>query len=327
MKMHGGGQSTGSRPDTDAPASLIYITGSMRSGSTLLSAILGGLPDVHNAGELRTFWKQMDGSDWLCGCGEPMTSCEFWADVVSASGVTVPEAADVSRRYQASRLRIRRLSSLTSPDSSDPLDDDYRQIMEGLLRGLRKVSGKRVILDDSKAAPDALFFQRFSSESLRAIHVVRDPRAVAFSRGKRKFHHLKDGASRPMVHSGLSRSSLFWMQMNLGADRVAKVLTCSTRVRYEDFCADPALTVAALADFVGLEMPADLVDGDGNFERRREHTVGGNPDRWTTGREQVRVDDKWRRELPRAAAAEVTALTVPLLLRYGYPLRVRKSAS
>jgi hypothetical protein len=130
-----------------------------------------------------------------------------------------------------------------------------------------------------------------------------------------------------MIRSGLARSAVFWSEMNLGADRVAKVLPADTRIRYEDCCRRPQAEIATLAEFLGLAMPPDLIDADGSFERRREHTVGGNPDRWTTGREQVRLDDKWRREMSAPALAAVTGLTLPLLLRYGYPLRVRPSSS
>jgi hypothetical protein len=310
-----------------SPVSLIYVMGAMRSGSTLLSTILGGLPGVLNAGELRTLWKQMDDSDWLCGCGEPMTECEFWTRVVTASGVSVPEAAEVSRRYQATRLRIRRLRELARPDSTDPLDEDYRQIMQGLLGGIREVSGQSVILDDSKSAPDAVFYHRFTGESVRAIHVVRDPRAVTFSRAKLKHHQLKEGQTRPMVQMGLRRSSSFWVEMNLAADRAAKILPASTRVRYEDACGAPETVLGSLADFVGLPMPPGLIDTDGSFERPREHTVGGNPDRWTTGRDRIRVDDKWKRDLPRGSSVAVTAMTLPLLIKYGYPIAARRLAA
>jgi LPS sulfotransferase NodH len=297
--------------------------GSWRSGTTLLSSILGGLPGVHNGGELRALWKQMDGSEWLCGCGEPMTECPFWGQVVAASGVSAPEAAEVSRRYQESRLKIRGMRALARGTDNDPLDEDYRAIMQGLLHGLREVTGKPVILDDSKSGPDAVFYQRFTDERIRAIHVVRDPRAVAYSMAKRKLNQLKGGASRPMGQMGARRSSSFWAQMNVAADWAARALPSTVRVQYEQICRDPVAQVAALSEFLGIAAPDPLVDAEGGFERRQEHTVAGNPDRWTTGRERIRVDDKWRRELPRASTAAVTGLTFPLMLRYGYPLRAR----
>jgi hypothetical protein len=48
------------------------------------------------------------------------------------------------------------------------------------------------------------------------------------------------------------------------------------------------------------------------------HTVAGNPMRFRTGPTQLRRDDAWRTELPRGRRRLVTALTAPLLARYGY---------
>jgi hypothetical protein len=150
---------------------------------------------------------------------------------------------------------------------------------------------------------------------------------VTFSRAKLKHHQLKESQTRPMVQMGLRRSSSFWVEMNLAADRTAKILPASTRVRYEDACHEPTTVIASLAQFVGLSMPPGLVGADGTFERRREHTVGGNPDRWTTGRDQIRVDDKWKHDLPRASSGAVTAMTLPLLIKYGYPIAARRRAA
>lgn len=306
------------------PVTLIYVMGALRSGTTLLSTILGGLPGVLNAGELRYLWKQLDGSDWLCGCGEPMADCEFWKQVVLASGVDVPDAAAISRRYQASRLRIRNLRALTNEGTSDPSDKEYRAIMEGLLSGLRTVSGKPVILDNSKSAPDAVFYQRFTAEAVRSIHLVRDPRGVAYSMSKRKLHQLKGGATRPMSQGSAGNTASYWIRMNLAADRAAKSLP-TTRLRYEECCRRPEDSIAALATFVGIEMPDALLARDGSFERPSEHTVTGNPDRWSTGHDRIRVDDRWRTEMPRRSSAAVTALTWPLLAKYGYPIMPRRS--
>ena len=40
--------------------------------------------------------------------------------------------------------------------------------------------------------------------------------------------------------------------------------------------------------------------------------------RFTRGAVRLRNDDQWRREMPRRDVSVVTALTAPLLKRYGY---------
>lgn len=73
---------------------------------------------------------------------------------------------------------------------------------------------------------------------------------------------------------------------------------------------------------VGL--PAELgFLGSGPLDPARNHTVAGNPLRFERGAITVRPDVEWRAGLAPGARRLVTALTWPLLLRYGFPLRPR----
>jgi hypothetical protein len=48
------------------------------------------------------------------------------------------------------------------------------------------------------------------------------------------------------------------------------------------------------------------------------HQVAGNPMRFRTGRVDIRADEAWRTGFGAARRRLVTALTLPLLARYGY---------
>jgi hypothetical protein len=48
------------------------------------------------------------------------------------------------------------------------------------------------------------------------------------------------------------------------------------------------------------------------------HTASGNPMRFATGRVRVRQDDTWQAAMLASKRRTVTALTLPLLMRYGY---------
>jgi hypothetical protein len=78
-----------------------------------------------------------------------------------------------------------------------------------------------------------------------------------------------------------------------------------------------------LAGFVEV-VPGDLdfLSGD-SAVLSPSHTVAGNPMRFRTGPITLRRDDAWRSKLPRARRLLVTALTAPLLARYGYLRRSR----
>jgi hypothetical protein len=60
---------------------------------------------------------------------------------------------------------------------------------------------------------------------------------------------------------------------------------------------------------------------EGRLAAGRNHTVAGNPVRLTQGEIRIRPDLEWRTGLRPSARRTVTALTWPLLLRYGFPLR------
>jgi len=69
---------------------------------------------------------------------------------------------------------------------------------------------------------------------------------------------------------------------------------------------------------VGKE-PADLpLVGERTVVLHAGHTVAGNTDRFLTGPIELAVDDEWKTRLRRRDHRLVTALTWPLLLRYGY---------
>jgi hypothetical protein len=61
---------------------VIYILGSARSGSTLLERLLGTSPLIHNLGEVSHI-KQFVEEDRNCSCGERISLCKYWQEVLS----------------------------------------------------------------------------------------------------------------------------------------------------------------------------------------------------------------------------------------------------
>lgn len=92
------------------------------------------------------------------------------------------------------------------------------------------------------------------------------------------------------------------------------------RVRYEDFAADPRAEVRRLLASVEMAAePGPFLD-ERTVLLARNHTVAGNPSRFRCGAVPIRPDDAWRERLPRRSRRAVTALSLPLLPRYRYPL-------
>jgi hypothetical protein len=57
------------------------------------------------------------------------------------------------------------------------------------------------------------------------------------------------------------------------------------------------------------------------------HSVAGNPSRFKTGAVELKLDDRWLRQMPAPARLAVTATTLPLLRRFGFPIRTPRDAA
>ena len=101
---------------TDKPVHVIYITGAGRSGSTLLSNILGQLPGAVSVGELYYLWARGLEDNILCGCGTPVRDCHFWTRVLQRMRETTGiEDIGVPLRAGVKGTRTRHLVYLTTP--------------------------------------------------------------------------------------------------------------------------------------------------------------------------------------------------------------------
>ena len=88
-------------------------------------------------------------------------------------------------------------------------------------------------------------------------------------------------------------------------------------MRYEALAAEPAAEVARALRALGEEVDVSTL-ADGSVEVAGQHSVRGNPMRFSHGRQRVRADEAWRRDMARPVRRTVLALTWPLLWRYGY---------
>ena len=68
--------------------------------------------------------------------------------------------------------------------------------------------------------------------------------------------------------------------------------------------------------------------GEREVELGANHTPSGNPNRFWSGPVRLHLDDEWAHRMRLRDKTLVTLLTLPLLVRYGYPVvpsgRVRR---
>ncbi|MCG5440645.1 sulfotransferase [Micromonospora foliorum] len=310
-----------------SPVRVLYLAGSGRSGSTLVTTVLGQLPGFFAAGELRYLWRRGLVENRPCGCGSPVADCPLWARV--RADLPDVEPAEIAGRL-AQRLRLRGLPALLrrqrrgQPPVADHPDDThltrlYAAIAEHALAG----RSDGVIVDSSKLPPYGALLGSLPGIDLYVLHVVRDPRATAYSwRRRRPLDGRADDQlmSRPPV----GKAALLWLVWNTATVRLwggRRAPGRYLRVRYEDFVADPAGTTARIAGFVGVTPDALPFPSPATVRLTPTHSVAGNPSRHRTGLVDVVADTEWLTGLPTRAYAVVTGLTAVALTRFGYPLR------
>jgi hypothetical protein len=174
-----------------------------------------------------------------------------------------------------------------------------------------EISGARVIVDSSKLPVSGAYAKHLKMVRPYFLHVIRDARGAVFAR-QRRFARSEGAFAIPRSNV---LAGLFG---NTGRHKV---------LHYESFALDPAGTLRDIAAWVG-ERPSDLPLLDEHTARvGPNHTVSGNRNRFDTGKVKLVLDDRWKDGLRTRDYLLITALTGPLLSRYGYRLQRGSRAS
>lgn len=308
---------------------VLYVIGWGRSGSTLLGNLVGELPGAISVGELRLVWKYWGTGQGVCGCGKTLRACEVWSRVYSlvVDGEAGPRIDPLSIvDCQQAVLRPRHFPGLMG---LTPLSRAQREALStysraaGLLyKAIRQATDAQLIVDCSKLPTDGLVVASLPAVSSLFLHLVRDPRATAFS-------WQRETDLQPGTHSRLPRhrpwlNAVAWTYWNAAAEvmRRREDEMRWTRMRYEDLVRDPVRRLKSITGFLGYDSVDIPVTGH-SARLGIHHTVGGNRARFATGTVELQEDNEWITRLPSSAKATNTVIPLPLLLRYGYPLRVR----
>ena len=301
---------TGHRPVTK----VLFVMGHGASGSTILGNSLGQVEGFFHPGELRTLWDEGLKGTQTCGCGLQVDRCEVWTQVVKTGfgdGVDVERFGAWHREAVRVRYTSRLLRMRPGRPTGWPALDAYVEVASRLYHAIADVTGARVIVDTSKRAGDAALLRLLPGIDPYFVHLVRDPRATVHSWTRR-------GGGAPFLptvlnwiaYAGLDEA----IRWRVGRDR-------STRLRHEDFVAQPRRTLDELTRLVG-ERPRSLpLLDERTVDMQPIHTMSGHWSRHATGPIDLRADTSWRKEMPTGRRIAVSALTLPLLVRYGYPLR------
>ncbi len=306
---------------------VLFIAGAPRSGSTLLERVVGSRADFCSVGELHFVWERSYLEDQLCGCGNPFSECGFWSEVSRVAygerfGAAGAADALALKALASAKRHVPWLIAPVRPAAYEARLRRYGDVLERLYEAILKVSGAEVIVDSSKDPRHGLILASRPRLRVHVVHLIRDPRAVAFSWRRHKQRPEIHWKRQEMPVERISMSALRWTRDNALVEALSVRAASSCRVRYEDFVSRPEAALArVLAPYGdGRELPAAMPSMLGPA-----HTVAGNPIRFQQGPLRIRADEEWRGAMRRRDRALVEAITWPLLAAYGYELGGRAS--
>jgi hypothetical protein len=201
---------------------------------------------------------------------------------------------------------------------------EYSATFGKLIRGVAQVAGADVVVDASKLVTQAVALSASPDLDVRLLHLVRDARGVAYS-------WTKQDVARPSANAVFTEmkthkpaaSAARWCVDNALAEAIARRGLPYHRMRYEDFVSAPAQTVDAALRGLNIEVPSGLSTalGSGAIHIPKGHALLGNPSGFGRSEVTLREDTGWRTKLGSRDRRLVTALSAPMLARYGYPVR------
>ncbi len=310
---------------------VLFIMGMTRSGSTVLDNVLGEIDGFFSAGEVRLIWKRGVLERRRCGCGSLVMECTVWREVLArAYGNDDLRPIDAQAwdaiRTQRSAVRIRHtwglLRRVPIALRRECLLRGYLAIVAELYQSIGAVTGASVIIDSSKRPSDAALLRLVPGLDLYVVHLVRDPRAVAYSWRRTRGQPDPNGPAH-LSRNGTIHSTTRWVYRNVAAEAVMRTVPSDRvfQLRYESFIAHPKECMRSIMRFVNEEGGGPILSDERTVELRTNHTVSGNPSRFRTGTVRLTDDGEWRGRQPRRHRAVATAVALPLLRRYGYSVR------
>ena len=176
--------------------------------------------------------------------------------------------------------------------------------MSSVYASIVEEAGNPLVIDSSKH-PQYFAAMRPIVEP-RLLHLVRDPRGVAYSWTVAK--RDPDRAAGAMEVRRPEVIAAEWMLINASAARVISGASYGKRMRLEDVV-DKGIEEVADSLSLNSAQPA---------QRGFLHTVAGNPLRHDGHLGELRQDERWRDSMSQSLRTRVSVLTFPLLRTMGY---------
>lgn len=302
--------------------SVVYILSSGRSGSTLTDLLLGSLPGFWTLGEASMLPYELCDERSPCGCGTPISQCDFWNAVVPRISLDEPRSHSIGYfRESYSRritLRWREATSILSGSITAGQARSARKYGAAnakyfaVVRDQASVDGSTVewLIDASKD-PYRLYWLLYSGRfNLRVVHLTKDPRAYVYSMARgHDSYSVRD----------IIRWAGRWTVDNFIQSALTKLHFEDASVlhrRYEDIANYPSEMLSDVKNWLGVSGQISHDEKKGVIREYKNHAVSGNKMRWEDTK--IELDEKWKRNLSEREKTMVWAVSGWLATSYGY---------
>jgi hypothetical protein len=184
---------------------------------------------------------------------------------------------------------------------------------------IAEVTGAEVVVDSSKLPTYGALLAASDSLDIRVLHLVRDPRATAYSWQRAQTTYQADGFAEPIDQFSTLKSTFLWTVWN-GAVPILfntpekPVLT----IRYEDLVTSPESTLQiafAHADRLNADIQFET---DGTLTIPPSHNIAGNPNRLRHGATRFSEDIEWKAAMRPLSRAGASLTSWPVRRKFGY---------
>lgn len=259
-----------------------FIAGVQRSGTTLLSVLLGRHPEIDIDGNALAF---------------RITTCFGLYERVLPYNLEHEPAPLLSWLIEQDYKG--RLAAFLDYENMQPGTSARELVANGIEQRLAE-RGKTVFGDK---APD---IEHFAEKLLllvpeaKIIHVVRDGRAAAYSKASR-------------AHRNLCLAGQEWVESNVAGLHNQAMIgeTQYLMVRYEDILMQPEATLTRVCTFLGLEFTRAMLEPDQQEDATTAYVKSGL---------DASKIHAWRLKLSAVQIRKLEAVQGPMLERFGYEL-------
>lgn len=296
---------------------LIYIAGTMRSGTTLLCRLLGESNDTIALGEPHNLLRHLNGFN-TCSCGEDVEKCRFWSKIFlnqtnKEEFIAVRDELTLNVKGKTALQELLLMIGIDFYTTKKQIE-----LLHRFYSKIYLTTKASVLIDDSKVLQYLYILKELDLFDIYVIHLIRDPRAVAFSWARKK---VTQNNQYMMTHSPII-SAIKWFRTHLFI-LISHGFVNSERyiqIRYEDLTANPSDVLKKINQTLGLINPIIFNQKNEFYIQKEDHLLFSNPSTLKMGPNIIKLDAEFRKKGKWWSNTLVTLICWPLMVWFNYPL-------